>query len=296
MTEKIVCSNTVDYSDTPGDRILPFVFTLNTEDSILNPEEGQFQTFCYDVDGVGEDTSEFADLSHFVLGICPELTQEDFVSVTVVIDGVEQEVVWGENVEIKTAENPDPPTGCVGLKIDFPLDKVDGMMQVCFALAEERAIGPVNVCVFGGNVTVTGQSICGPVCEAPDEGCTSTFYQEATVCVPVRVRPFATAGDATATCCGTPVVSSDGSCSGSRNGCGFTVTQRLCIEIPITFGADVETGAALTQCGGVTTTGCSCSVDSGVATTIETSSPAGSTSVNDRKQAVISNMGCGCRR
>lgn len=258
MAASVVCMNQVDYSQVQGTRILPFVFTLNTEDSVLNPVPGQKQKFCYVVEGVGQDKPQFADLSHFLLGICKDITREDIAAVTVVVDGAEQEVKFGENVEIKTEDHPDPPTGCVGLKFDFGLDKVDGVMEVCFTLNRTFEVGPVNVCVFGGNVTATGLSICGPVCNGTVP-CETTFFQNETVCVPVTVTPFAMPGEATATCCGTPVVTPDGQCQGSRKSCSFTIRQRLCIEIPISFGAEIETGEAVVQCGDVTETPCDCS-------------------------------------
>ena len=122
MITSASCDSRVDYSMVPGDRILPFLFSLNMDDSILYPSEGQYQKFCYDIAGVGQDTSQYADLSHFLLGICSSITQSDIVDITVTINGDPQTVVWGENVEIKTPENPDNPTGCIGLKFDFPLD------------------------------------------------------------------------------------------------------------------------------------------------------------------------------
>lgn len=258
MITKMVCSNSIDYSQVTGERILPFRFTLNMEDSILHPEEGEKQRFCYDVEGVGQDTSRFADLSHFLLGICENITREDIAEITVVVDGEHKTVIWGDNVEIKTPEKPDHPTGCVGLKFDFPLDKVDGTMEVCITLNHPFSIGPVNVCLFGGNTTATGLSICGPVCggESP---CNSTFFQKETVCVPVKVTPHATPGMAKATCCGEPVVTPGSNrCPGDQTSCSFTITQTLCIEIPIEFGAVIETGAAVVQCGTVTREPCDC--------------------------------------
>lgn len=258
MPDNVVCSNTVDYSQVDGDRILPFLFQLNLEDSILNPGPGEHQRFCYDVDGVGLDTSRYADLSHFLLGICKDIVREDILNVTVEINGQMQNVVWGQNVEIKTEDKPDPPTGCVGLKIDFPLDKVDGTMQVCITMAEPFTVGPVNVCVFGGNVTATGLAICGPVCGEVEHSCKSTFFQKETVCVPVTVTPFAMPGDAKATCCGHPMINNNGRCNGNQTSCTFTVTQSLCIEIPIEFGAVIETGRAVVQCGQVSEIECDC--------------------------------------
>ena len=75
--------------------------------------------------------SEFSDLSYFLLGICEGIMQEDIVSVTVTIDGKMQDVVWGKNIEIKTAEKPDDSTGCIGLK--FNLQSADSSGQFCGA-------------------------------------------------------------------------------------------------------------------------------------------------------------------
>lgn len=260
MQTKTTCNYQADYSTITGERILPFVFTLNTEDSVLYPEEGEYQKFCYDIEGVGEDTSRYADLSHFLFGICSEITEEDFVSVTVTIDGVPQNVDWGENVEIKTEEKPDPTTGCVGLKFDFPLDKVDGQMEVCFTLRTPYAIGPMDVCLKGGRQTANGLAICGPVCGG-GSSCESVFYQRETVCVPVTVTPRATPGTATAICCGDPVISTTEQCPGSRTSCTFTISQNICIEIPISFGALIQTGTAVVQCGTVSETPCDCDDD-----------------------------------
>lgn len=245
---------------------MPFRFTLDLEKSILYPATGEKQKFCYEIEGVGEervesvgeDTSKFANLSHFLLGICRQIKKEDIAEIIVSINGESQTVVWGENVEIKTEENPDNPTGCVGLKFDFPLNKDREVMQVCITLNNIYAIGPVNVCLFGGNTTATGLMICGPVCGG-ETSCETTFYQTETVCVPVTVTPFANPGTAKATCCGKPVIATDNQCQGTQRSCTFTVTQRLCIEVPIAFGADIETGAAVVRCGDVSETPCDCS-------------------------------------
>lgn len=258
MAERETCVNSIDYSQVQGDRILPFRFSLNLEDSVLFPAPGELQKFCYEIEGVGEDTSQFADLSHFLFGICETITKNDIAEITVAVDGMEQTVVWGENVEIKTEEKPDNPTGCVGLKFDFPLDKVDGIMQVCISFNRTFAVGPMNVCVFGGNTTATGLKICGPNCGG-ETSCETTFFQNETVCVPVTVTPFATPGMAKATCCGKPVINMGNQCPGSQTSCSFTIQQHLCIEIPISFGAVIETGRAVVQCGEVSEKPCDCS-------------------------------------
>lgn len=255
-----ICNTSVDYSnDSSGGRILPFKITL-TADSILSPSAGERQKFCYDIEATGSDTSAFADLSHFLLGICPDITQDDFHSVTVSINEIPQTVIWGGNIEIRTADHPDPPTHCTGLKFNFPLDKETGnIMHVCFELNETAPIGPNNVCLFGGNTTKTGMAVCGPACSST-QGCTQTVFQQATVCVPVTVKPFAIPGEAVTICCDDPVVTNGTSfCTPSgRTECTFTVKQTLCIEIPIIFGADVITGNVSTTCDGASTNECEC--------------------------------------
>lgn len=252
------CSNTADYSSDSSDmRILPFKFTL-ADDSVLFPEEGENQKFCYDVDATGSDTSVFADLSHFLLGICSSITFDDIDEITVSVNGDPVTVVIGRNVEIKTAEKPDNPTGCTGLKFDFSLGKTVGnTMHICISLNRVFPVGPVNVCLFGGNVTKTGLAICGPVCSA-ETGCTRTVYQREDICVPVTVRPFAEAGDASVTCCGTPTVSASPCPTSQGTTCTFTVRQSLCIEIPITFSAEVSAGTASVSCGTPSSEPCSC--------------------------------------
>ena len=71
-------------------------------------------------------------------------------------------------------------------------------MKVCFSLGTVYTIGPVNVCLFGGNTTATGLTVCGPVCGS-GESCESIFYQKESICVPVTITPYATPGTATAT-------------------------------------------------------------------------------------------------
>jgi hypothetical protein len=70
--------------------------------------------------------SEFIDLSHWVLSICPSITLDQITNVEVTIGGVPQTVVIGENVELFIPPNTDPTTGCPGLKFDFEISKVQG--------------------------------------------------------------------------------------------------------------------------------------------------------------------------
>lgn len=245
------CNLEVDYSTVPGERLLPFQVSLNLSDSILTPSAGQNQRFCYDVLAVGRDSSLYADLSHLVFGICDKIPAEEIVNITVAINAAAQEVVFGEggNVELRTADKPDPPTGCPGLKFDFPLDKVYGSMHICFELTAPREVAPIDVCLFGGNTTAEGLTICGPVCETQDGGCPVVGYQRSTVCVPVTVTPFAHVGTPVASCCGAPVVTAGDVCPRNGGICHFTISQEICVAVPVEFGARAVAGTPSVQCG-----------------------------------------------
>lgn len=247
-----MCNFEIDYSTVIGDRILPFVITLDLANSVLSPAAGQNQKFCYDVEAVGADNSRFADLSHLVLGICDQIPEDQIKNITVIINGVEQDVEFGEggNVELKTPEHPDPPTGCTGLKFDFPLNKVTGTMKFCFELTVPRVVGGIDLCLFGGGVTAQGLEICGPTCEQQGS-CPVVGYQRSTVCVPVTVTPFATVGTPVATCCGDPIVTAGDTCVRGKSTCSFTIRQQLCVAVPVQFGARAEAGMPTVTCNEV---------------------------------------------
>lgn len=245
------CNQEIDYSTVSGERILPFKISLNLTDSVLNPSGSEKQRFCYDVVAVGEDSPTYADLSHLVLGICSGMPAEEITNISVVINGVEQEVVFGEggNVELRTADHPDPPTGCAGLKFDFPLDKIDGIMRICFELTVARQVDGIGVCLFGGNTTAQGLAICGLICEKQGGSCPVVGYQRSTVCVPVTVTPFARVGTPVANCCGEPVVKAGDVCPQNGGVCRFTISQQICVAVPVEFGARAVAGTPSVQCG-----------------------------------------------
>ena len=172
------CSTEVDYSSVVvEERIAPFIIELDGS-SVLNPGPGENQKFCYSITGVGEDTSEFVDLSHWVLVLCPNITEEQITNVQVFIDGVEQDVEFGSggNVELFVPPQTDPPTGCPGLKFDFGLSKVagseDSVGLFCFELTTPYPVCSegVDTCLSAGGITFSGLSICGPCCTAPERG------------------------------------------------------------------------------------------------------------------------------
>lgn len=80
--------------------------------------------------------------------------------------------------------------------------------------------------------------------------CPAMGYQELSVCVPVTVTPFAKTGKTKTTCCGSAVVDADDICPGTENGsCTFTITQDICVSVPVTFGAHASAGNPFVNCG-----------------------------------------------
>ena len=82
--------------------------------------------------------------------------------------------------------------------------------------------------------------------------CPATGFQKVSVCVPVTIKPFAKAGATKTTCCGDPVVKSgDNKCNGTKNGtCTLTITQDICVKVPVEFGAISEVGDTFVECKG----------------------------------------------
>ena len=181
--------------------------------------------------------------------ICEDITEDQIVvdTITVTINGAPKPVDFGTNAVLGT----DPTTGCTGLKFDFPVSKLGGIETVCFELNVTYPVGPNPVCVKGGTTSENGLSICGPSCgEMPP--CETFTYQTATVCVPVVVTPSAVAGTTRTMCCGDPVVTpNERACTSGNTHCYFTISQRVCIEVPVTFGATAAVGEARITCENV---------------------------------------------
>lgn len=82
--------------------------------------------------------------------------------------------------------------------------------------------------------------------------CPAVGYQSASICVPVTVTPFAQAGATTTKCCGSPVVIPGREvCGGVKNGsCFFTISQDICVAVPVEFGAVATVGDSYVSCNG----------------------------------------------
>ena len=83
-----------------------------------------------------------------------------------------------------------------------------------------------------------------------DQTCPVTGYQSASICVPVTVNPFAKTGATFTKCCGAPMVMPGKvTCEGERNGaCVFTISQDICVAVPVEFGATTTVGDAFVSC------------------------------------------------
>ena len=88
------------------------------------------------------------------------------------------------------------------------------------------------------------------ILQSENETCPAIGYQKASICVPVSVTPFAHAGTTVTTCCGDPVVRSGNiPCPGIKNGsCSFTITQDICVAVPVVFGAEAVVGDTFVNC------------------------------------------------
>lgn len=87
-----------------------------------------------------------------------------------------------------------------------------------------------------------------------EQTCPTVAYQMSSVCVPVTVTPYAKTGLTVTKCCGNASVTPGRSvCEGIKNGnCVFTISQNICVAVPVEFGATAEVGEAYVNCNGAT--------------------------------------------
>ncbi|MEG0765181.1 MAG: hypothetical protein RR403_03970 [Pseudoflavonifractor sp.] len=83
-----------------------------------------------------------------------------------------------------------------------------------------------------------------------DQTCPAVGYQTASICVPVTVTPFAETGTTITKCCGAPFVAAGkNTCGGTKNGvCTFTISQDICVAVPVSFGAVATVGDTYVSC------------------------------------------------
>lgn len=82
------------------------------------------------------------------------------------------------------------------------------------------------------------------------QACPGVGSQLATVCLPVSIHPYAVTGPAVVKCCGEMILTPSCShCRGKANeGCDFTITQTIKIDVPVEFGATVNVGDTFVEC------------------------------------------------
>lgn len=80
--------------------------------------------------------------------------------------------------------------------------------------------------------------------------CPATGFQKVEICVPVTVKPFAKTGTTVTKCYGEPIVTPGiVTCEGTKNGeCFFTISQKICVQVPVEFGAESSTGDTFINC------------------------------------------------
>lgn len=284
----------------PGGRTGSRLIVLDNTNSILNPPAGTCQRFCYQIFAEDAQGNVYVPLEYVVLGLGQNIGKKDFNDLTVSINGVRQNVVWGQNAWVLSANDPDHVTGCAGLKLMFPLNNATDVMTVCMTMKRVYTSGMVNGCLNANGEAFTGLSVVGPLA-SEGEACPSTAYQEVDVCLPVTITPYATVGDAAVTCCGAPTITQGGdTCTGTVGGqCTFTISQRMCVALPVTFGANTQAGEYSVACGNAGEGECqSCSLGDAAVAAARNAVANGMIHMNGAAAAMPANIrqSCGCIR
>lgn len=214
---------------------------VDTRGSIFNPPAGTRQRFCYQISAADEQGNVYAPMDYVVLGLGSGIDKNDLYAVTVSVNGVMQNVVWGQNAWFISCDSLDGAMGCAGLKLAFPLCHCSDVMGVCVTMKRVFTVGTINGCLYAGGNIIGFNGIPGPV-QADEDNCPDTAYQEVEVCLPITIKPCAQVGEATITCCGDPVIKkNDDCCNGKEGGqCAFTVSQRVRVAFPVDSDANGE--------------------------------------------------------
>ena len=88
--------------------------------------------------------------------------------------------------------------------------------------------------------------------------CATVAYREIELCVPITVKPFANVKEVVVRCCGEPTIgNADDRCKGVVGGvCDFNIHQRICVEVPVEFGAESHAEEVHVECGTASTEPC----------------------------------------
>jgi hypothetical protein len=101
--------------------------------------------------------------------------------------------------------------------------------------------------MFEDNRIKNDIEICCPPCE---EDCRVTAFQEMDVCVPITIEPFVKLGEAQVECIEEPCLIPTPCHTWNKNGtCRFTLSQKICVMVPIEFKANTSSGNISVICG-----------------------------------------------
>ena len=85
-------------------------------------------------------------------------------------------------------------------------------------------------------------------------GCSKTGTQCVDIAAPLVLTPSAAVGTVSVTCQGSPsiacVTEEDGSC------CTVTMTQQICVSVPVRYGVTIATGEPTIACADNSCVGC----------------------------------------
>ncbi|MGI5921507.1 MAG: hypothetical protein ACOX6I_07200 [Syntrophomonadaceae bacterium] len=81
-----------------------------------------------------------------------------------------------------------------------------------------------------------------------DNTCTRTVHQKTMVNVPIAIKPFSFTGPTSTVCSSDPVIRNIRWTETKEQVCYVTVSQEICVEIPLHFGAKAHVGPSWVEC------------------------------------------------
>ena len=95
-----------------------------------------------------------------------------------------------------------------------------------------------------------------PENSCPLNGCSKIGTQCVDIAASVTLTPTASVGAVTVACQGTPTVTCQ--TNGDASSCLLTITQEVCVSVPVTYGVTLTNGDATIACTDNNCIGCGC--------------------------------------
>ena len=92
-------------------------------------------------------------------------------------------------------------------------------------------------------------------CEGGQSGCGRIGTQCLNIAASAVLTPVATVREVTVSCQGTPVITCE---SNGGASCTMTITQQVCVSVPVNFGVTLTNGDATIACADNNCIGCGC--------------------------------------